>query len=230
MKLFYKISLALNSILFVVLLGAAVFGKKIVKHIVTQYIINPRKEQKQTMFQACPISKGAIIFLGNSITEGGNFAELFPEKNILNRGIGGDITSGVLARMDEILRHQPSKLFIDIGTNDLAMGMDNNVIMDNYENIVGRVREQSPNTKIYVQSLLPIGKNSILPHKNEKIIPLNTEIELMCKKKEITYIDLHSHFIDSEGYLKTSYSNDNLHLLGPAYLVWRDVIEKYVNE
>jgi hypothetical protein len=47
---------------------------------------------------------GEIVFIGNSITEGGkNWSEKFNIPNIRNRGIGGDVTDGVLERLGEII-------------------------------------------------------------------------------------------------------------------------------
>ena len=148
------------------------------------------------MFRASPVSTGAIVFLGNSITEGGNWSEMFPEKHILNRGIGGDISEGVLKRLDEVIRHQPSKLFICIGTNDIAKGVEQTAILQNYRTILETVKAQSPVTKIYVQSVLPVGKDVIFGHSNQKIVPLNTEIKKLCTEMKITYINLYPNFLN----------------------------------
>ena len=182
MKLLYKISLIINLLFIAVLIYLAINGRELIGKFVFKYIIEVRHQQKVSMFRTAPVSTGAIIFVGNSITEGGNWSELFPGKNILNRGIGGDISEGVLKRLDEIIRHQPSKLFICIGTNDLAKGVEQAIIIQNYRTILQTVKAQSPATKIYVQSVLPVGKNVIYGHSNEKIIPLNTEIKQEQKK------------------------------------------------
>ena len=44
----------------------------------------------------------------------------------------------------------------------------------------------------------------------------------------MTWIDLYKLFDDGTGHLKREYTNDGLHLMGPAYLVWRDAIKPYV--
>lgn len=230
MKNWIKISFLLNLIIFSGIFYLFVFGKQHVKNFFHKEIIGVRHQQLKSMFEATPISKGAIIFLGNSITEGGNWSELFPDKTILNRGIGGDITAGVLARMNEVIRHEPSKLFICIGTNDLAMDIANSHIIENYKAIIDKVQKESPSTQIYVQSVLPTGKRVVFGHKNHKIAPLNREIEKMCSEANVSYINLYSKMLGEDGYLDKKYSNDNLHLLGTGYLLWKDVIEKYVYE
>ncbi len=225
-----KISLAINLLMVVGILYIAVNGKYHVKQFFFKNVIEVRHQQKLSMFRACPETKGAIIFLGNSIIEGGNWNELFPEKSILNRGIGGDVTAGVLARLDEIVRHEPSKLFICIGTNDIAKGLDIPTIIANYKSIIETVRQQSPVTEIYVQSVLPVGKKVFTGHDNEKNLLLNEALQKLCTKQNIIYIDIHAEMIDTNGYLNRAYTNDNLHLMGEAYLLWKNKIENHLNE
>ncbi len=226
----FKVSVAFNVLFVSMVVYAAVFGKKHVRDYVAKNVIEVRKEQKRTMFEVCPATKGAIVFLGNSITEGGNWSELFPDKKVLNRGIGGDMTAGVLARMDEIVRHEPSKLFICIGTNDLGFGLENEVIISNYSAIVEAVKKSSPATKIYVQAVLPVGNSFIFPHRNYKIPPLNALIEKMCSETGVTFINIYDAFTDATGYLNSQYTNDQLHLTGAGYLVWKNELEAFVNE
>lgn len=229
MSVWIKLLMAFNLLLFFIVLFFAVAGRSWVRNFIREKVIGVRHHQLKSMFEAAPVSTGAIIFLGDSITEGGNWAELFPGKNILNRGIGGDVTKGVLARLDEVVRHQPSKLFIAIGTNDLAMGFSNADILNNYRAIIQRVKTGTPATKIYVQSVLPVGKWGIFGHKNSKIQPFNKELQTICAEMGVPFIDLYPHFLDAEGYLDKQYSNDNLHLMGNAYVLWKKLIEGEVD-
>jgi lysophospholipase L1-like esterase len=230
MNLRYKISLTLNLLFLAGVIYLAFNGKCLVKNFFFKYVIQVRHEQKLSMFRAAPVSKGAVIFLGNSITEGGNWSELFHDKNILNRGIGGDVSDGVLKRIDEVIRHQPSKLFICIGTNDIAKGVSQEGIIQNYRAILETVKSQSPETKIYVQSLFPVGKDLFTGHNNYKVRTLNAELSNLCSNMNVAYIDLYPSFTDETGYLNPEYSNDKLHLMGNGYLLWKSLIEKYINE
>ena len=78
--------------------------------------------QRATLFEVLPTSKSDIIFLGNSITNGGEWAELLGNPHAKNRGISGDTTQGVLDRLSTITKGKPSKIFLLIGTNDLSRG------------------------------------------------------------------------------------------------------------
>ena len=71
-------------------------------------------------FKSSPIGQNKIVFLGNSITEsGGDWNKRFGTKNIVNRGIGGDITEGVIVRIQEIIHFKPLAVFLLIGINDI---------------------------------------------------------------------------------------------------------------
>jgi lysophospholipase L1-like esterase len=226
----FTISLILNGLIVALLLVLIVYGRKIIKYIVFNKIIQVRHQQKLSMFSASPKVDQAIIFLGDSITEGGDWIEIFPNKNILNRGIGGDTTEGVLSRLDEIIRHQAHKIFICIGTNDLAVGKSTNNIIQNYQSILERLQKECRTTQIYVQAVLPVGKNVLFGHKNEKIQPLNVALEDLCKGLQIPFINIHPHFADEMGYLNPAFTNDKLHLMGKAYLHWKEILEPYINE
>lgn len=107
MKLLYKISLIVNLLLIAGCIYLAINGKQLIRDYFFKYVIEVRHQQKLSMFKATPVSNGAIVFVGNSITEGGNWSELFPDKHILNRGIGGDVSDGVLKRLRQIVHGNP---------------------------------------------------------------------------------------------------------------------------
>lgn len=85
--------------------------------------IQPAHERWVSQFEVLPVLPGDTVFLGDSITEGGSWHELFPSSRVRNRGIGGEVTTGVLGRVNQISRGAPSQVFLLIGTNDLAFGI-----------------------------------------------------------------------------------------------------------
>ena len=95
--------------------------------------------QRIAMFEQEPVVTGNIIFLGNSITEIGNWKKLLNDSTVINRGIGGDITFGVLKRLDDIVKRQPSKLFLLIGINDIGKDIPDAVVADNIHKIIMRL-------------------------------------------------------------------------------------------
>ena len=76
-------------------------------------------KERVELFAKEPVVTGKVMFLGNSITEGGNWGELLGDKSIINRGIGGDVTFGIMKRLDDVVIRRPSKIFILIGINDI---------------------------------------------------------------------------------------------------------------
>lgn len=212
-----------------ILSSIAVAQNKIVKK---EY--SPYYQHKKSMFESLPNSSGEIIFLGNSITDGCNWTELFSDLRVKNRGISGDITEGILNRLDEVTESKPAKIFIMIGINDLARNKSKREILDKCEIIVDRIITDSPETEIYLQSILPVNKKygRFEKHysKSDSIASLNQGLEKLAKKKEQIYVDLYSSFIDDEKNLKAEFTEDGLHLNGKAYGVWKSLIDKYVSK
>jgi len=185
--------------------------------------------QQKEHFESLPNTKNEIIFLGNSITNNCEWAELFSNPNIKNRGIGGDDTDGVLGRLTEVTESNPAKIFIMIGVNDLANLKTTDFIVSNYKKIISRITESTPETKIYIQSILPTDETMHVNQKNAYIIEINNQLKQIALDNGLTYIDLFSLFKLETNQLNPEYSLDGLHLNGKGYLVWKKAIEKYVN-
>lgn len=189
--------------------------------------------QRATLFEVLPTSKSDIIFLGNSITNGGEWAELLGNPHAKNRGISGDTTQGVLDRLSTITKGKPSKIFLLIGTNDLSRGKSVEAVVRNVEKIVERVKRESPATKLYVQSVFPVNPkfNKFLGHMNRQkdIAALNAKIKAVAARHGVTYIDVYKALVTpSTDVMNPEYTNDGLHLLGKGYQKWVDVLKPYL--
>lgn len=190
-----------------------------------KYFLEPMHQRWVSQFEVLPIREGDIVFLGDSITEGGAWADLFPGLPVRNRGIGGDVTAGVLARLHQITSGHPSKVFLLIGTNDLSAEKPVADIVDNIVEIVTRINTESPDTQVYVQSVLPRAQDY-----REQIEALNDQLQKSIAGKA-TWINLYPLFVDdTDGSIRDDLSNDELHLLGPGYLLWRDELVRYLNQ
>ncbi len=185
---------------------------------------------KKEHFELLPNTENEIIFLGNSITDGAEWAELFGNPNIKNRGIGGDDTDGILGRLQEVTESFPDKVFMMIGTNDLAYGKSVDYIIGNYIKIIAQIKLESPKTKIYIQSVLPVDDAVHSTRPNKSILEINTKLKEISKKQGLTYIDLVSTFRNKEGKLSKTYSIDGLHLNGLGYQKWKKILEEYLKE
>lgn len=185
------------------------------------------------VFKNEPDTKNEIIFLGNSITEGGNWVELFPDVNAVNRGISGDVTDGILNRLDEVLSSKPTKIFLLIGTNDLARGRSIDYVLKYHQLIIDKIKSDSKHTKVYLQSVLPFNPNvgnGFSGHKSKQqvVVDLNKKLRKLARKNKIKYIKLHKAFKNSKGELIADYTYDGLHLSKNGYLHWQQFIEKKV--
>ena len=188
---------------------------------------------KVQLYQSYPHSKNVIIFLGNSITERVDWNELLEVCNVQNRGISGDITFGVLQRLNEVTDEHPKKVFILIGINDISRNIPDSVILANYYKMVERIKRESPETKIYFQTLLPVNNEfrQFKSHynKDEHILWLNEQIKKLGREEKITVIDLYPHFLDHQNKLDKKYTMDGLHPNGEGYKVWAAILKKYID-
>ncbi len=216
-------------------------------------ITNHTPDQKEFYFKRCAefdkvqIGFEKIVFLGDSITEGGgNWNKYFGTKNIVNRGISGDTTLGVLERLNEIYFYKPSGLFLLIGINDIfntnspnresitPLSVANNIIR-----IADSIHKKSSKTQVYIQTTLPI--NNKLYKELTGTFPIHTvplqdqikQINSIIKKNSsqnhYTVIDLHNVFLDSDKLLSKKYTSDGVHLNEEGYLRWSNFISNYIS-
>jgi len=181
--------------------------------------------ERTAQFQKEPVKKGRIIFLGNSITEYGDWKQLV-DSTVINRGIAADNTFGILDRLDDVIIRQPEKLLIEVGINDLSQGIPVEVIVRNIVTITEKIRQSSPRTRIYVHGILPTNDDvkKTYPdafNKNHLADAVNHELKLVSKSGGYTYVDLGKALKDKSGKLDSRYADpDGLHLNPAGYQVW----------
>lgn len=188
--------------------------------------------QRSSLFEKLPITSKDIVFIGNSITNGAEWNELFPKKRVKNRGISGDISEGLYDRLDYIVKGKPAKIFILIGINDISREIKVEKVVENMKKIVGKIQSESPKTKIYIQSILPVNPDFQMfkgHQKPEVIKEINQHYQNIAQEYKVNYIDLYSHFLEENTEkMDKKYTNDGLHLLGEGYLLWSEIIKKYL--
>lgn len=187
-------------------------------------------------FNLSPLKKGDIVFLGNSITaEGKNWNARLNNSKVRNRGIGGDTTDGVLARLGEIIDSEPSAVFLLIGINDLYNNSIQepsvNYIANNIIEIAKKIKTNSNDSKVFIQTLLPISikKSKDYELYNHSIGTINEIIVENQQKKLYSIIDLYALFVNSEGELREDLTYDGLHLNEEGYKVWSNFIKPIID-
>lgn len=191
--------------------------------------------QKRSLFEQLPDTKHEIIFLGNSITDGAEWAELFKNPRIKNRGISGDTTDGVLYRLKEVTSSAPDKVFLMIGINDLSRDVSKETVFENICKIATQIKEDSPKTRVFIQSILPVnaslGKFAKHTNKGAEVIWVNDQLKDWCGQNKFKYIDLYSRLVSpGTQELNPDFTNDGLHLTSGGYLQWADRIRADVKK
>lgn len=183
------------------------------------------------------LSNNAIVMLGDSHSEyGKDWNRFFPnEKKIINRGIIGDDSRGILKRLNQILPYNPSKIFFECGTNDLSHGWTVERTFQGVINVIETIRKTCPRTKLYIQSLLPLNENvgiwKLLKGKEDMIIQLNEKLKRYCTANNLVFIDLYHPLLGiNSKEMHPDYCRDGLHLTNKGYEVWANAIRTYINE
>ena len=178
------------------------------------------------------ITSKDIVMLGNSLTEGGgDWGKRLGKDNVINRGISGDEVMGVYDRLHQILPGKPAKLFLLIGVNDVSHDLSTDSIVYRIDQTLTRIQKESPETKVYLQSLLPINESfnryKRLTNKTYQIPEINARLETLAKEKKITFINLYPLFTEKgTNVLRKELTNDGLHLNDKGYQIWVDAIKK----
>lgn len=178
--------------------------------------------------------KGQILLTGSSLMEQFPINELLMtneiESVIYNRGVGGFTTEDMLENMETmIFGVQPSKIFINIGTNDIAqVDFSMEKLLENYEKILLQIQSKLPNTKVYVMAYYPVneidkipegewGKQLFTNRNNATIKIVNTEVEKLAKRLGYDFINVNAGLTDETGKLKKEFTVEGVHMYANAY-------------
>lgn len=182
---------------------------------------------KVGQFKSFPKSSTDIIFLGNSIMTYTDWNELLGLNTAKNRGIPGDMTFGVLDRLQDVIDGHPATIFVLIGINDIIRGAPEDVIINNYRKMISRIKSGSPKTKIYFHTLLPVNDQfTALIGKSHHIQSVNVKLTALANDDKIGLIDLYPHFLGTEGKLDPKYTFDGLHLNELGYFKWAGILKQ----
>ena len=181
---------------------------------------------RRTQFEVLGPARGHLVMLGDSITEGGNWDEWFPDSRVVNRGIGGELSGQVLARLHTAI-DRPRAVFLLIGTNDLAFDIPQQEIAHNVESILATIERTAPGTPVVVQSVMP----RALAFRDE-ILALNQRYRdvVAAAPEHVRYLDLWPALATPEGALRPELTEDKLHLNGSGYVEWVEALRPIVTE
>jgi len=181
---------------------------------------------RNSVYNTLSIDTGDVVFVGTSLTEGFPVAEVFHSANFKNRGIGGNQTKHILGRIREITQGKPGKIFLDAGVNDIISGVPIDTLFAPYQEIVHIIRNESPRTHLYVQSVFPVGA----AHKDSEplVEAFNARLRSYCAQNNIDFIDIFPLLVKN-GLLDKTCTFDDLHLNGKGYEIWKNAISAAAN-
>jgi lysophospholipase L1-like esterase len=178
-------------------------------------------EHRKGHFERLPDRPGCVVFLGDSQLAQAEWHEVLGDQPpVLNRGIAGDHVAGVLARLPDVLRHRPSKIFLLVGINDLMFGKPTADIGADYQAIVQKIRSESPQSTLVLLSVLPLNDRvRAWPTSNVEVGALNARIREIARAFALPYLDVGTPLTDADGRLSAKFTQDGLHLNGLGYAV-----------
>jgi len=165
--------------------------------------------------------KGAVVFLGDSITQGWgkDFKGLFPGMKLANRGIGGDTTRGMLVRLDDVTEVDPAAVVILMGTNDIEVGIEPEDIATNYGLILDALEKHDPDMPVVVCRVFPSSAEKDRPR--DMIEQVNKSFAAIAKEHpQVTVLDTWALFAAEDGDADPLWFKDMLHLNPEGYKRW----------
>lgn len=179
-------------------------------------------------------NNNTVVFFGNSITYYGHWEKAFGNQDVhvITMGYPGDDIAGMKLRVAPLRVIKPKKLFLMAGINGLKyISLDE--FYSEYSSLVFLIRGQSPQTKIYLESILPVDKENMeAPDKhadNAKIIQANRMIKNIARKNNLKYIDVFHLFV-TNGLVNKDMFRDGLHPKEAAYYPWYNILLPYIKK
>ena len=204
------------------------------------------QERKLRNFRAqnLYIRKGRTLFTGSSLMEHFPITEFCLNEGLpvaYNRGIGGYTTDDFLAAIDTVLLDPaPAKLFINIGTNDIAPQPDGadwfEHLSKNYRTICGIIREKLPETEVFLLAYYPVNGDApgagMLPmmklRTNENIGKANRMVEALAAEFGFRFIDVGDGLKDERGRLRLELTFDGIHFSAAGYRTVFERLRQYL--
>jgi lysophospholipase L1-like esterase len=185
----------------------------------------PRRGHLQEMFALAKFQSAPVVMLGDSLTQRAQWNEITGCGFVANRGIGGDVSAGVLRRLDDVTKLRPSAVFLMIGINDISTNVPTETIVGNVRRTIGRLHDAG--AKVYLTLVLPVTRGYV-PKMNPKVAELNAAYVALAQETKATVVDFRQEMRTEDGALRNELSIDGIHLGPEGYRVWRDAVTPLV--
>ena len=195
----------------------------------------PFRNHRYDSFKILNVTSDNILFIGNSITDMHCWPEVFKTSTgeylpIVNRGNSGTYSTEQSNNLESYINGKPKKVFMMIGTNDIAtsggLNFSPEQVLAYVKSMVARIHARSPQTKVYLYSIL---NNKTGNRVEATWLKANQLTKAYAEATDkVTYIDLYDKLTNVANGGQWSY--DNLHLTAGAYQVWASEICQYLQE
>ena len=187
----------------------------------------PSRGHLQDMFALTRFQSTPVVMLGDSLTQRAQWNEITGCRFVANRGIGGDVSAGVLRRLDDVTTLRPSAVFLMIGINDIAKGVPTETIVGNVRRTIAKLNDAG--AKVYLTLTLPVTRGYV-PKMNPRVAELNAAYAALAEETKATVVDFRQEMRTEEGALRNGLTLDGIHLNPEGYRVWRDAITPLVQK
>lgn len=185
---------------------------------------NPNWQNRREQFEIFG-KQADVVMIGDSITHGGHWEDMFTDTKIANRGIDGDRTDDVMRRLESIISVRPKKAFVMIGINDLNWGRSVDEVFEDYKKIEGSLTNRK--IEVFVQSTLECSRNTCNATLG-KIRELNRKLETYAAQQKLTFININDGLTSEQEGLLSEYTYDGTHLRGNGYVKWSRTIAPHI--
>lgn len=193
------------------------------------------------------VQKGQILFTGSSLMEQFPINEIALNRGldvvIYNRGIGGYTIPEMLEAVEEqVLELEPSKIFINIGTNDISIPDETEEKFEaDYRKLLSIIKKELPDASVYMMAYYPVSPEVAKEMPGDGYITsVNYRLERLSKANDIAmeladefnykFIDVNSGLCNVDGHLKAELSKDGIHMWPEAYDIVFNNMKKYILE
>jgi N-acetylglucosamine-6-sulfatase len=161
-------------------------------------------------------TRSSIAFVGDSITNHGDWGAWFPDRETHNLGVSGNTTDELIERIDEVVQLHPDAVALLIGTNDLGQRKSVEHLVRNIEYLLVTLRRGLPGTRMLVQSIMPRGAEFA-----ERVQDANRHLRQFAPSVNAQYLDLWPALAGPSGdEIAPEFSDDKLHLSPAGYEAW----------
>ena len=184
--------------------------------------------------------KGQTVCAGSSLMENFPINELLMNmgsaKKVYNRGMSAYTIDQYAGVLDIVLDLEPSKLFINIGSNDLSIPGDTiGNMISKYRGLIQRIQAQLPECKIIMLAFYPCREEDSgfpmddrVPRTMANVNLANERVRELAEELGCAYLDCNAPLLDEEGFLRREYMTDPIHFSPAGYVEVLKILEPYL--